>query len=404
MLLVLFLPLLASAGVVGPMGGPYKICLNMIVKDESHVIGRALQSALPWVHAAVISDTGSTDNTIEVIKSYNTSDIPVVVEQDAWVDFATNRNKALCHAKRYDCSVAVILDADDVMVFDGDFRWPGYYDMTKCSMVEVVHHTIRHRRPAVIRLTQDPSCDDVGWHGVLHEYYDCTEWTRPKDLKGVHIRVIGGGARHKDPEKYAKDAALLEKVLGEHPDDTRAMFYLAQSYRDAQQLDKALAAYQRRAAAATHGNLEEVYLSLYAIAYYGQYSSGEEAREAFLRAHRQDPTRHEPLYYVARRHRVDGQFFYCYLMTRYALNIKPRRDAQFFEPWISDWGLNDELAVCAYNVGKYDESRAASEAALQFPLEPHVETRVRQNLAAARQKLGAQAKSGYDREVVTTTW
>ena len=48
------------------------ICLNMIVKNESRIICRLLNSALPIIDAYCICDTGSTDNTIELINSFFT--------------------------------------------------------------------------------------------------------------------------------------------------------------------------------------------------------------------------------------------------------------------------------------------------------------------------------------------
>ena len=44
------------------------LCLNMIVKNESKIITRLLESVLPIIDTYCICDTGSTDNTIEVIE------------------------------------------------------------------------------------------------------------------------------------------------------------------------------------------------------------------------------------------------------------------------------------------------------------------------------------------------
>ena len=52
------------------MGELPKICLNMIVKNESKIITRLLDSLLKIIDHYVIVDTGSTDNTIEVISNY----------------------------------------------------------------------------------------------------------------------------------------------------------------------------------------------------------------------------------------------------------------------------------------------------------------------------------------------
>ena len=43
-----------------------KICLNMIVKNESAILRRLLESVLPLIDSYCICDTGSTDDTIEI--------------------------------------------------------------------------------------------------------------------------------------------------------------------------------------------------------------------------------------------------------------------------------------------------------------------------------------------------
>ena len=44
-----------------------KICLNMIVKNESTIITRLLDSVISLIDHYVICDTGSTDNTTQII-------------------------------------------------------------------------------------------------------------------------------------------------------------------------------------------------------------------------------------------------------------------------------------------------------------------------------------------------
>ena len=79
----------------------HTICLNMIVKDEAHIIENTLIKLLDKVKIDywVISDTGSTDNTKEIIVDFfKQRGIPGELYDDAWQNFGHNRTMALVHA------------------------------------------------------------------------------------------------------------------------------------------------------------------------------------------------------------------------------------------------------------------------------------------------------------------
>jgi glycosyltransferase involved in cell wall biosynthesis len=74
------------------------ICLNMIVKNEAHIITETFDNILKYIPLTywVISDTGSTDGTQEVIKDYfKSKNIGGELFQDEWRDFGHNRTLAL---------------------------------------------------------------------------------------------------------------------------------------------------------------------------------------------------------------------------------------------------------------------------------------------------------------------
>jgi glycosyltransferase involved in cell wall biosynthesis len=63
------------------------ICLNMIVKNESKIITRLFNSVLPIIDCYCICDTGSTDNTVEVLTNYFLyKGIPGKVVSEQFVD------------------------------------------------------------------------------------------------------------------------------------------------------------------------------------------------------------------------------------------------------------------------------------------------------------------------------
>ena len=86
------------------------ICLTMIVKNESEVIRRCIDSVRNYINYWVIVDTGSTDGTQELIKEImNEYDIPGELHERPWVDFGHNRTESLQYAKDK-CDYRLIID------------------------------------------------------------------------------------------------------------------------------------------------------------------------------------------------------------------------------------------------------------------------------------------------------
>ena len=74
------------------------LCLNMIVKDEAHVIRRCLDSVRSHLANWTIVDTGSTDGTQAIIRSH-LRDLPGELHERPWRDFGTNRSEAIALAR-----------------------------------------------------------------------------------------------------------------------------------------------------------------------------------------------------------------------------------------------------------------------------------------------------------------
>jgi glycosyltransferase involved in cell wall biosynthesis len=100
------------------------ICLTMIVKNESHIIVDTLKHLAKYIKFDywVISDTGSTDTTIQDITTYfKEVGIPGEIDETPWRDFAFNRTRAFEVAFKK-TEYAFVWDADDEIY--GDFVMP----------------------------------------------------------------------------------------------------------------------------------------------------------------------------------------------------------------------------------------------------------------------------------------
>ena len=91
------------------------LCLNMIVKNESRIIIRMFDSVLPIIDCYCICDTGSTDNTVQIITDYFTSKgIPGKIVVEPFKNFCHNRNFALKACEGMSDYV-LLMDADMVL-------------------------------------------------------------------------------------------------------------------------------------------------------------------------------------------------------------------------------------------------------------------------------------------------
>lgn len=89
----------------------------MIVKNEAKVIERCLASARDLVDTWVISDTGSTDGTQQLIRTAMHG-IPGELHEEPWFNFGHNRTLNIRRA-RGKADYLLLLDADHVIRRDG---------------------------------------------------------------------------------------------------------------------------------------------------------------------------------------------------------------------------------------------------------------------------------------------
>jgi FkbM family methyltransferase len=374
------------------------IGLCMIVKNESKVILRCLESVRQIVDYVLIEDTGSTDGTQAIIRQWlDRVGVPGEVYDEPWRDFAYNRSHALTRLReKRDVYYALIMDADDVLELPRGFKMP--HLKADSYTLEIWQQELRYWRTQLIR-------NALPWRyeGVLHEFLSrpvgpdnrrsFPEDRRQNRLPGVRIRMSEEGARRtiSASERYRRDAALLESALASETDPfliSRYIFYLAQSYRDCGEPQKALANYLKRAELGFWD--QEVFISLcQAASLMADLGFDEEnVLSAYLRAHNIRKDRAEALHGAARFCRAKGRFEEGYKFAQRALRMNAPPDGLFLEPWVYDYGVLDEYAVTAYRIGKFDECQEACKRLLrERKLPADVRERVENNARFARENL-----------------
>lgn len=354
------------------------IGLSIIVKNEEKVIARMLESVSPILDYYVIVDTGSTDNTKQVIKDLmDSKGIPGEIVDHEWVDFGTARNFAMQCIKGK-TTHGFWIDADEYLEFDDKFN----PDILKQNLapfdqasIEVNYGGTRYQRAQFWR-TELP----FYWYGPVHEVIMMDQPSKMAMLKGMTVIVKAEGnswVSMTQQQKYERDARLLETYVANDPKkDPRWVFYLAQSYRDAvapENLQKSIEWYTKRRDI-DGGYFEERYYSQLMIATLKaqlKYPEDEVIRE-FMHAGNYDPSRGEHYVPIIRNYHVKKEWHSAYILSLYCYNKYHKKNpypnrSLFIDPQTYDWKFADLHAIsCFYMNYKEESSRAMNQAMNQL--------------------------------------
>lgn len=355
-----------------------KLGLCMIVRNECDVIERCLRSVIPLIDTWTVVDTGSTDGTQQRVREFfRSAGIPGQLHERPWVDFAHNRNQALELARPHS-EYLFFIDADEILKLPPGFQRPDF--AADAYGVTMARHHVRYSRICII------ACR-LSWKfvGVLHEYLEAETPVVAKSLDGVAVEFTMDGARSKNPRKFHDDAALLERALQSDPLNPRYRYYLAQSWRDAGETEKAIAAYQYRAALS--GWDEENWHALYQAARLMDKAGHPEGAviNAYLRAYEFRPSRAESLVWLGIYMRSRQRFLMARFFLNEAIRIPMTNDRLFVEVDTYGWRRADELAVCSAQTGDRASAIQLWQAILGSEIAPPEERdRLALNIAACR--------------------
>jgi tetratricopeptide (TPR) repeat protein len=178
-----------------------------------------------------------------------------------------------------------------------------------------------------VRLDQPWKCV-----GVTHEYWDSPSRSEMSTIPREQLFIIDigdGGSKH---DKYTRDIQLLTDGIKKEPKNERYYFYLAQSYKDIKDYEKAIDFYKKRISLG--GWEEEVWYSHYMIAHiYAIQKNDKEVEWWGNKAFELRPQRVEPLYLLTKYFREACQYFKAMHYFKLGHLIPhPTKDLLFVEP------------------------------------------------------------------------
>lgn len=249
------------------MEEPIRIIILFMIKNESKIIRRSIDSTVGFADAICIEDTGSTDDTVPIVQDHfkTLPTIPTKLIQHPWKNFGTSRSHsfesaaAFCQELKWSPSRTYVLaiDADMSLIVNPNFKkdiltQPGY-------QITQINGSMEYTNIRFMRL-------DIPWTcmGATHEYWSSPPNTRIDiiDKSLIYIDDKNDGGCKSD--KFQRDRDLLEEELKEQPENPRTVFYLAQTYKCLGEFKKSIEIYKKRITIG--GWFEEIWYSYYMIA------------------------------------------------------------------------------------------------------------------------------------------
>ena len=343
------------------------INLCMIVKNAGDGFKHVLEQNLPYIDRLTILDTGSTDNTVDIIKNV-LKDKKGDLYQEPFINFSDSRNRCLDLANKL-CKFNIMLDdtyilsgnvreflksirsdefADsyNVMVKNNDIMY-GSNRITKSDLelkyIYKIHEIIQKENNVVVQIPTD----QIIINDIDSEYMQ----QRTKNRK-------------------QSDLKLLFAEIEQTPNNPRHLYYIGQTYIELKIWDKAYEYFGKRIEHPVEDYREEVTDSYFQLGYIGETKLNlewEKCEEMYMKCYRHEPSRPDALfcvgyYYYTKNHNNKA---FEYLKKGFELGF-PSTVTSNLRPTIYNKYIPQFLTKLCYQYKDYKLGQQAAERYLFY--------------------------------------
>lgn len=333
------------------------ISLCMIVKNEEEVIGRCLESVKDVVDEINIVDTGSTDQTKQIVQQYTNR-----IYDFKWINhFAAARNFSFEKATK---EYILWLDADDVLLPEDQEKLkelkkslqPSIDAVSmnyKLSVDEEGNVTSFIRRNRLVKREKN-----FQWIGAVHEYLSVFG-----NILDSQISVSHKPLSHDTDRNITIYTQLIESGKELSPRD---IYYYANELKDHSRYEEAVEYYERFLNS-NQGWFEDCIQACFKIAdCYTALQKNEQVFNAILRSFQYDVPRPEAccrLGYQFMEKQRNEEAIYWY---QQALLVKEKPNSPFQNKIYTTWLPHLQLCVLYDRLEQYELAKKHNEAAEKF--------------------------------------
>lgn len=343
------------------------IHLCVMVKNGGDQFEQMLTDNLPLIDRWTIMDTGSTDNTKDIIHRVLVGKKKGELIEMPFENFRENRNALLDTAGSV-CKYTLMLD--DTYVVTGDLRH---------FLNEVRGDQFSDSFSIFIK------SDDMeyGSNRILKTYrklrylYKIHEVIDPKHNNNVIIPIEKSCLfdrrfdymEKRTMERKALDLKLLYEELEDDPDNPRTHYYLGQTYNLLGDYENAYKWFKARVEHTNTGFIQEkvdAAFEMSRIANFRLNKPWEECLEYYNRCFELDRSRPEAMYFIGMHHYLNNEFEKAFEFLEKAFNIGYPIHCQYsLKPTLSFHYCPKFLTLMSYKQQKFEIGYEASKLFLQ---------------------------------------
>jgi hypothetical protein len=331
------------------------IHLTMIVKNAGDGFEQVLKDNLPHFDRWTILDTGSTDNTVDIIRR-TLKDKKGTLYQEPFINFRDSRNHCLELAGT-NCKFIMMLDdtycvKGNLRKFLTEVRGDQFGDSYSPY---IFSDDVQYTSNRIIK-----SEANLRYIFLVHEVIqqeDNVNVCIPMDeMHILDVRSPYMEKRTMDRKLY--DLKLLQQMETEDPDNPRHLYYIAQTYTLLEQYELAFQYYIKRVNHPVEGNPQEKYDACFEAARTANFKLNrpwEECEMLYRKSFELDNTRPESLYFIGIHYYLEGQnsIAFEHLLQGYKIGY-PQNGQLGLKPTLSFFYLPKFLSILCLQMKQYE--------------------------------------------------
>lgn len=216
-----------------------KISAVLMIKDEEKRLPVTLNSLIDnngksLVNSLIVYDTGSTDNTITILKTWTEKwEVPLYLKLGEFETYDKSRNILLDFADTYDTDILLLLDSNDEIKNGNLLKDIVKIFVESTELAFMIPYVLEYPNDRLekfyaFKLLKN-KCG-LRYKGSIHEQLEYNNSKYIKVTSDFHIYQNREEDNKKTSKRWLKDAELLLQDIKENPENSRAIYYLAQTY------------------------------------------------------------------------------------------------------------------------------------------------------------------------------